>query len=205
MQPELDEYQSISGIDSQEKVDNFKPNLAFLKIVLSWIVAITIAIGLQQFVFQSYQVFGASMEPTLSQGDYLIISKVGPSWAELRNNSYLPERGAVVVVDSNNTRLIKRVIGLPGDSVEISDGQVTIYNQDNPTGFDPYELLELPDVEVSGVVSLKVPDNQVFLIGDNREDGHSLDSRNQLGTVDIDDIVGSLVLRLWPLENMQTF
>ncbi|MEX0668340.1 MAG: signal peptidase I [Candidatus Saccharimonadales bacterium] len=187
------------------KTSETKHNLAFIKIVISWIVAITIAIGLQQFVFQSYQVFGASMEPTLSQGDYLIISKLGPSLSELRGNEYLPERGSIVVVNGNNNRLIKRVIGLPNDNINISEGKVTIYNNSNPTGFDPYEELDLPTVDISGELNVVVPEGEIFLIGDNRENGHSLDSRNQLGSVKAEDIIGSLTLKLWPVSDMQAF
>ncbi|MEX0934586.1 MAG: signal peptidase I [Candidatus Saccharimonadales bacterium] len=195
-------YQPETGIT---KTNEVKHNLAFIKIVISWIVAITIAIGLQQFVFQSYQVFGASMEPTLSQGDYLIISKVGVSLSDLRNNEYIPARGSIVVVNGNNNRLIKRVMGLPDDTINISGGKVTIYNNSNPTGFDPYKELGLPDVYVSGELNVVIPEGEVFLIGDNREDGHSLDSRNQLGSVKAEDIIGSLVLRLWPASDMQAF
>ena len=180
-------------------------NASLIKLALSWAAAIAIAIGLQQFVFQSYQVFGHSMEPTLSEGDYLIISKVGPSWSSLRGSSYEPERGDIVVIEAGGTRLIKRIVGMPGDTVMVESGRITITNHDNPQGFDPYEGLEVPDMSISGNVRVDVPEDEVFVIGDNRQGGNSLDSRNQLGTIPTDQIVGSLVLRLWPAGSAQTF
>lgn len=182
-----------------------KRDFAFLKLVVAWVIAISIAFGLQRFAFQPYQVFGQSMKPTLSEGDYLIISKVGVSWADLRNQSYIPERGDIIVVNNGNTRLIKRVIGLPGERIEVSDGRLTIYNPEKPTGFNPYESLGLPEVVISGDITVVVPDDEIFVVGDNRENGNSLDSRNNLGTLPTDDVIGTLILRLWPVEELETF
>src|SRR5688572_19771117 len=100
-----------------------------LKILGSWLLALLVALTLQRFVFQSYQVFGQSMEPTLSEGDYLIISKVGPTWADLRSSYYVPERGDIVVVNNSleDNRLIKRVIGLPGERVTVNSGQIKVF------------------------------------------------------------------------------
>ena len=179
-------------------------NNSFLKIALSWAIAIAIAIGLQQFVFQSYQVFGRSMEPTLSEGDYLIISKVGPSWSSIRGASYQPERGDIVVLEANNTRLIKRIIGLGGDTVRVAGGELTVTNEENPQGFDPYENA-LSTIPTSGDIQVRVPEGEVFVVGDNREGGNSLDSRNQLGTIPVEDIIGSLWMRLWPAGSAEIF
>ncbi len=181
--------------------------LRTLKILGSWLLALLVALALQRFVFQSYQVFGQSMEPTLSQGDYLIISKVGPTWAGLRNHYFVPERGDIVVVDNplEDNRLIKRVIGLPGERITVGDGQVRVFNRENREGFDPYQKLGLKPTNASGQLSLVVPERHVFLIGDNRESGGSLDSRNDLGPVPAEDILGKLVLRLWPFSKVDNF
>lgn len=180
-------------------------NNSFLKIALSWAIAIAIAVGLQQFVFQSYQVFGRSMEPTLSEGDYLIISKVGPSWSSLRGTHYEPDRGDIVVLEANNTRLIKRIIGLSGDTIRVENGKLTVTNDEDPVGFDPYEGASLSGVRTSGDIRVQVPEGEVFVVGDNREGGNSLDSRNQLGTIPVEDIVGSLWVRLWPAQSAEVF
>ena len=186
---------------------NEKPrNYAFLKLVLAWVVAIGIAVMLQSFVFQSYQVFGQSMQPTLDDGDYLIISKLGPTWSSITNNEYIPERGEIVVVDPEDSpRLIKRVIGLPGERVEVKDGNLTIINDQHPNGFQPYDDINMSDSEISGSINTDIPEGQLFVVGDNTGSGGSSDSRNQLGTVPTDNVIGSLVLRLWPIEGVQRF
>ncbi|MEX0748437.1 MAG: signal peptidase I [Candidatus Saccharimonadales bacterium] len=177
----------------------------FIKLAVSWVIAILIALGIQHFAFQPYRVFGASMEPTLHPGDYLIISKLSTSWSNLRSDNYVPDRGDIVVFQANGVRLIKRVIGLPGETITIANGQVTVSNTEHPTGFDPYTQLGISPVQTSGELSVQVPDNEVFVIGDNRTGRNSGDSRNQLGTVSTDDIIGSLVLRLWPADTAKAF
>lgn len=147
------------------------------------------------------------MEPTLHENDYLIISKLPVSWAEFRNQPYIPERGEIVVVTSpiDGSRLIKRVIGLPDERVIVNNGSVKIYNQESKTGFDPYQSLDIPTEYVSGQLSAVVPQDHLFLIGDNRQAGGSLDSRNELGPVPITNVVGELQLRLWPFSGIQKF
>lgn len=154
------------------------------------------------YVMQTYEVFGQSMEPTLHESDYLIISKVGVSLAKLERKDYIPKRGDIVVIDSslNGTRLIKRVIGLPGERVVVDSGNVTVYPKGSDVGFDPYQQLGLPARFASGSISVEVPEGHVFVIGDNREGGGSLDSRNELGPIPTDKIIGRLVLRLWPFS-----
>lgn len=183
------------------------PSLRLLKLALSWLMAIILAIVLARYAFQSYQVFGQSMEPTLHEGDYLIISKLGATWADIRRQDYVPKRGDIVVVDSSlsGTRLIKRVIGLPDERVTIASGQTTVYNDEKPNGFDPYAELGLEARYTAGQITTKVPEGHVFLIGDNRQAGGSLDSRNELGPVDTDKIVGQLILRLFPLGDISKF
>lgn len=179
---------------------------SFLKFVLAWALAIGLAIGLQSFVFHSYQVYGQSMTPTLQDGDYLIISKVGPTWHQLLGAPYVPERGDIVVLDpSNSPRLIKRVIGLPGERVVVESGTLTVHNQQHPEGFDPYTGLDTPPTQVSGNITTDIPDDHIFVVGDNRTGSGSSDSRNQLGTIPVDDVQGSLILRLWPADSVETF
>lgn len=184
-----------------------RSSIRVLKIVASWLAALLVALALQRFVFQSYQVFGHSMEPTLSEGDYLIISKIGPTWAKVRQDEFYPDRGDIVVVNSplDDTRLIKRIIGLPGERITVGSGQVRVYNQTRPNGFDPYAELGLSPKYASGQLTMVVPTGHAFVVGDNREAGGSLDSRNDLGPVSLDDIVGRLVVRLWPVSKIDSF
>src|SRR5581483_8268494 len=110
------------------------------------ICAALVTTFLALFIFRTYQVEGPSMQNTLNNGDKLIIWKVPRTWAKITGHAYIPARGDVIVFNESglstygqqdNKQLIKRVIGLPGDHLIVSGGNVTIYNQAHPSGFDP--------------------------------------------------------------------
>ncbi len=182
--------------------------------IISFIATLAVAFILVQvinmFLFQSYKVFGSSMYPTLHDGDRLIISKVGKTSSKLRGKDYVPKRGDIIVfVDPqrDDLQLIKRVIGLPGERVVVKDGSLTVYNSEHPDGFNPdtsgaYNA-DLPTT--SGENDVTVPENNLFVSGDNREGSNSLDSRNELGTVPEDLIVGTLKVRLFPFSSAKFF
>ncbi len=185
-----------------------KQLIKIAKIGGSWLIALVVALALQRYVFQSYQVYGHSMEPTLAEGDYLVISKLGVSLSDLRNHDYVPGRGDIIVLKSplDQTRLIKRVIGLPGEQIKVRDGKVTIFNAEHPAGFDPYAELGLESTFTSGTQDdVTVPSDSVYVIGDNRSANGSLDSRDGLGPVPLSDIIGKLVLRLYPFSKIDRF
>ncbi len=201
------QYQPPTVPSSPPKPSPVKPpkkrDWGTLGFIASLIAAVTFVLFfINPYIMQTYQVFGQSMEPTLHESDYLIISKVGASLAKLENKDYLPHRGEIIVIDSslNGNRLIKRVIGLPGERVVVDSGKVTVYPRGSDVGFDPYQQLGMQQRFASGSVSTEVPEGHVFVIGDNREAGGSLDSRNELGPVPTDKIVGRLLLRLWPFS-----
>lgn len=181
--------------------------------LLSFIGTLVAAFVLVQvinlFLFQSYKVFGSSMFPTLHDGDRLIISKVGKTSARLRGQDYVPKRGDIIVfVDPQRSdlQLIKRVIGLPGERVVVKDGKLTVYNKENPNGFNPDDAdygKDLP--RTSGANDVTVPAKHIFVSGDNREGSNSLDSRNELGTVPEELIVGTLQVRIWPFDGAKFF
>lgn len=182
--------------------------------ILSFLATLAIAFILVQvinaFFFQSYKVFGSSMVPTLHDGDRLIISKIGKTGAKVRGKDYQPKRGDVIVfVDPQNEdlQLIKRVIGLPGERVVVKDGKLTVYNAENPNGFDPDThgeyTADLP--ASSGENDVTVPEGHLFVSGDNRAGSNSLDSRNELGTVPEELVIGTLQVRIWPLSDAKFF
>lgn len=165
------------------------------------------------FVFQSYEVDGPSMEETLQDKDRLIVVKTGKTYAQLTNSDYIPKRyeviifvkhGAAEIGTSQDKQLIKRVIGLPGERVVVSNGKITVYNKQNPNGFNPDQgqeyakTIEFTDREVD----ITIPEGQVFVCGDNRT--NSLDSR-AFGPVDNKDIIGKLVFRLFPINKAESF
>ena len=183
----------------------FKSLLSTFQLVLG---AVVLAVVINHFVFQSYQVFGQSMVPTLHEGDRLIINKLGKSWASVFGDGYLPKRGDIIVFHNPNDaqiQLVKRVIGLPGDRIVVDNGDITVYTDDSPLGFD-YDLRFGLDLgSTVGEVDINVPAGEVFVVGDNRTPGGSLDSRNELGTVPAEEIVGDLAFRIFPVEQARSF
>jgi signal peptidase I len=177
------------------------------------LIAPLVALLLTAFVFQSYQVDGPSMETTLNNNDRLLVWKVPKTWSKITGNDYIPNRGDVVIFHESamsnygqdpGKQLIKRVVALPGERVVVKNGTVTVYNQENPEGFQPDKVLPYGSVigETSGNIDTKVSSNHVFVMGDNRP--NSLDSR-AFGAVNSKDIVGKLILRVWPAGEMKSF
>lgn len=177
------------------------------------VAAPILALLLTSFVFQSYEVDGPSMETTLQNQDRLIVWKVPRTLASLTNGDYVPKRSDVIVfvqkglyeAGKQDKQLIKRVIGLPGDRVIVNNGYITIYNKENPNGFNPDINHDFsPNISpiTTGNIDLTVPEGEVFVCGDNRT--NSLDSR-AFGTVPSEDIVGRLVVRIFPLNAFKSY
>jgi signal peptidase I len=184
-----------------------------LAVIGSWIVLpILIVLLLHSFVFQAYHVVGSSMHPTLTQGDYLIISKLGYTGTLIKRAfskdlPYIPVRGQIVVFrypKDPRQVFVKRVVGLPGDRVVIRDGRITIFNPGHPGGFNPDTAYLPPDTVTLTDTDDTVQDGQIFVIGDNRTPGGSTDSRDW-GEVPSYDVIGTVVLRLLPVDHIKLF
>ncbi len=160
---------------------------------IKWIAsALIIAFVLRTFVFQMAIVNQISMEPTLHEGNMLVISKISYTLGK-------PSRGDIVVFkdEYENKLLIKRIIGLPGETVEIKDGSVYI----NDKMLEP----KYTEAETNsyGQNIWKVPENEYFMMGDNRP--HSRDSRaDTVGFVDKKNLMGKAVFRIWPINSLGT-
>lgn len=177
------------------------------------ITALLVALFIIAFVFRSYQVDGPSMENTLQNTDKLIIWKVPRTWARVTGHDYIPKRGDIIVFEESGLseygqedtkQLIKRVIGIPGDRVVVSDGHFTVYNKEHPDGYDPDKTLGYANnfPVTSGNVDVTLGAHQVFASGDNRPD--SLDSR-AFGPINANQIVGKLVLRVFPVSQAKFY
>jgi signal peptidase I len=188
---------------------------AFISTVLIVATAFIVAAFVMFFVFRSYQVDGPSMEPTLHNNDRLIIWKLGRTWARVAGHSYIPNRGDVIVfsekqlLDNNGNpkQLIKRVIGVPGDRIAIKNGSVTVYNKEHPNGFRPDTTLPYGEhvnlsVDSTENIDEVIGKGEVYAMGDNRN--NSLDSR-VFGPVDANDIIGKLILRMFPINDVKKF
>lgn len=194
------------------------------------IYAVLIAVVIRSFLFEPFRIPSGSMYPTLEVGDYLFVSKYtygysrysfpggiipfeGRIWADM------PKRGDIVVFKfpvDNKTDFIKRVIGLPGDTIEVKRGRLFINNQmvereevgdytvdefvirpENyteytetlPEGFK-HNILEVSDYEpqVDNTTKVTVPEGHIFVMGDNRD--RSDDSRVSVGFVPVENLVG---------------
>lgn len=155
-----------------------------LKDSISFIVIILAIILVRLFIVTPVRVDGPSMNDTLHDGDILLLDKY--------DNKY--ERFEIVVFNYNGERLIKRIIGLPGEVVSYKNNKLYINGneiEDN-YGLGYTENFELKDLNLT-----KIPDNEYLLMGDNRND--SLDSR-YFGTISKDKILGSVKYRLFPFN-----
>ncbi len=169
-----------------------KPPLSFiLEIAKIVIVALLVVIPVRYFLFQPFIVKGQSMEPTFFNGDYLIIDEI--SYRLFKS----PQRGEVIVFkspDNSSTRYIKRIIGLPGETLEIKNGKIIIYKDDNPQVLDESDYLS-KGLETPGDLEISLDYNQYFVLGDNRFS--SFDSR-RFGSLTKENIVGRVYFRAWP-------
>ncbi|MEK7519925.1 MAG: signal peptidase I [Patescibacteria group bacterium] len=179
---------------------NFQKVLSFLwetaKLVL---ISLIIILPIRYFVVQPFFVLGASMEPTFTDGDYLIINEL----------TYLttgePTRGDVVVFKypyDQSKYYIKRIVGLPGEIVVIADDGVTIKNKEHPEGFALNEEYLPPNRETYGNATVALGNDEYYVLGDNR--GASSDSR-MWGPLKREFITGKVLLRAFPFEKAELF
>lgn len=207
----------------------FKQRHPLLKDILSLVTFIIFVIlgtlFLNTYVMRSYNVVGASMENTLHGQDRLIVNRAAVSLSHFFGKPYAPKRGQVIVFLNGDASgpltcgletsirdqyIIKRVIAFPGERVTVKDGVLTVYNNEHPDGFHPDDETRKsdndgPKAQTSGEVDIIVPENEIFVAGDNREGTHSYDSRYGLGTIPYCRIVGPVLLRLYPFNKIRLF
>jgi signal peptidase I len=207
LDPNQDKLDKVS--DENTSLSVFKKYSGLFSLLQLIVGAVILAFFINQFIFHPYEVYGESMTPTLQNGDRLIVSRVGRTWNSIWGREYTPKRGDIIVFKStlsSRDQLVKRVIALPGERVLVKDGKLTVFNDEYPEGFNPDEAYsDLIPSYTTGNIDTHVNDGFVFVSGDNRGEGGSLDSRNELGQVPIDNIVGELVLRIFPLSDAQFF
>ena len=156
--------------------------------VLTIVAAVAVLIA--TLVLPVLQIEGTSMEPTLSNGDIVLLMKTTRF-----------ERGDLCAFTWNNKLLVKRVIGLPGDWIEIDTDGTVYLNGDKLD--EPYvQQMALGECDLE--FPFQVPQEQYFVIGDMRES--SIDSRNSLiGCIPKDQIVGKVFFRVWPFKKISFF
>lgn len=160
------------------------------------IIAALIVVPIRYFLFQPFFVRGQSMNPSFESGDYLIIDEITYRFRS-------PQRGEVIVFKSPqdpSQRFIKRIIGLPGETIEIKDGKVIIYTKDGPQVLD--ESNYLPDLLTGGNIRITLAEDEYFVLGDNRP--FSFDSR-RFGVLSEENIIGRVIFRAWPFADAVKF
>ncbi len=181
---------------------SWKPAFIFIwELVKMIVIALVIIVPIRYFLIQPFFVQGASMEPNFQDGQYLVIDEISYRFRA-------PIRGEVVVFkypySTTNEYFIKRIVGLPNETVKISNNQITITNQDNPNDVilkEPYLSSSLvTDTYEKDEWSLK-PD-EYFLMGDNRT--VSYDSR-RFGPIQKKYITGRVWFRAFPFSTAQVF
>lgn len=164
----------------------------FLEMLQIAAIAIAIILPVRYFLVQPFIVKGASMEPSYYENEYLIIDELTYRFRD-------PLRGETVVFHppgNESQYYIKRVIGLPGETVEIRDGHIIIYNDEYLNGItlDESYLSE----ETEGKQRVQLGQSEYFLMGDNRD--ASLDSR-AIGPIPFENITGKVWIRGLPLDH----
>lgn len=160
----------------------------FRETLVTLVLAVAIFFTLQ-YTVQSFIVVGSSMQPTLHDGQRMLVNKVVYSLHE-------PERGDVIVFQPPNgtaSDYVKRIIALPGESVEIKDGTVYIHQDDKVFPLNENGYIAQPPSYTLTI--LKVPQDSYFVLGDNRN--NSNDSHNKW-TVPRQNIIGKAWLSIWP-------
>jgi len=158
-----------------------KELLIYLGIIISVIL-------IRYFVFTPVVVTGDSMNSTLYDGDLLLLKKYDHTF----------ERGEVVVIDYKKTKLIKRVIGLPGEHLAYKDNNLYI----NGELIEDFIMEETEDFTLETLGYDVIPDNYYFVLGDNRD--NSTDSR-MIGLIDKKNIEGTVNLRIYPFNRIGIF
>lgn len=162
------------------------------EVVQTVVVAGAVVFLVRSFLFQPFLVSGASMEPNVQERNYLIID-------ELTYRFRNPERGEIIVFrypGNPSTFYIKRIIGLPGEQIDISDGVVSV------NGIKLDEAAYLGGIDTAGEAHATLGETDYFAMGDNRP--NSYDSRHW-GPLEKSFIMGRAVLRLYPLARIGVF
>ena len=156
-----------------------------IKEIMPYIIIIFVVILIRTFIVTPIKVNGTSMSETLQHGDTMLLNKISMKFNKIN-------RFEIVVIKTSDSYLIKRVIGLPGETIEYKDGILYINNKKVK---DPY----YKDKNTIDFEKVTIPKNNYFVMGDNR--GDSIDSRI-IGCIEKEDILGTTKLIIFPLSDI---
>ena len=156
--------------------------LKLLKELLPYIIIIIVAIIIRTFIFTPVVVNGPSMMNTLHNGDVMILDKIGMKIGGIK-------RFDIVVIQTGKTKIIKRVIGMPGETISYHDNKLYINGKEVSDNYSNEITYDFEEV--------KIPDGEYYVLGDNRTD--SVDSRI-LGTIPKNEILGHATFIIYPFN-----
>ncbi|MEK9180348.1 MAG: signal peptidase I [Patescibacteria group bacterium] len=169
---------------------------SFLEVFEIALVAVGAVFLIRTFLIQPFLVSGSSMVPNFQDGDYLLVDQVTYRFRA-------PERGEVVVFRSpgnESTYFVKRIIGLPDETMEISGGKIFLVKDDGREELkEPYLP---PGFSTRGEEKFSLGEGEYLFLGDNRS--FSFDSRSW-GALSYEHIVGLVRIRLWPIDEIRAF
>lgn len=162
-----------------------------IKNILSYVLVIVIALLIKNYIFTPIRVNGSSMEPTLKDGDIMILNEIGYHLNGVKRFDIV-----VVKKDNDNDRIIKRVIGLPGETVAFKDNKLFINDEVVEENFS-HDVTH--NFDLSEIDETIIPDDYYFVVGDNR--GNSKDSRI-IGLINKSEIKGKTSLIIFPFNKI---
>jgi signal peptidase I, bacterial type len=169
---------------------------SWIKEVLPYIIIIIVVVLIKAFIVTPVLVDGKSMHPKLHNNDLMLLNKTAYKFGTIK-------RFDIVVVEINNKKLIKRVIGLPGETIEFKDNKLYINGEEIKQDFLEKDIVT-KDFNIEDIYGVKkIPDSKYFVMGDNRTD--SLDSRSiVVGMIHKKQILGKSTFTLFPFSRFGT-
>ena len=181
-------------IIGSDKMD-FRDIKEFFKDTFKYIIVVVVVLLLFIFVMGLQQVIGPSMNPTLKEGDILIVNKILYRIGKIQRND-------IVVLTQDEKYMVKRVGGLPGEHIEYKDNYVYVNGEKFKEPFIDTDKITTEDFKLEDLGYDKIPDDMYLVLGDNRV--NSKDSRD-FGLVKKKHIVGKAWLRIWPFNKIKFF
>ncbi len=183
--------ENLKQENSKDKKEN-----SFKEIVKFTLITLAIVIPFRAYIAEPFVVNGASMDPTFKTGEYLIVDQVTYHWNE-------PKRGDVIVfkypINDSRKYLIKRIIGLPNETISVNNGKIKIINKENPNGIILDDVYVIENHKTRDTFTKTLGSLEYFVMGDNRAE--SSDSR-LWGPLESKYIVGRPILRLLPFSKI---
>lgn len=206
----MEDIKKEENTEQKGTVETSKVKGVLKEIIYIVILSLVIVLPIRTWVAQPYIVSGDSMDKTFKDGNYLIINEISYRFEE-------PKRGEVIVFkvppkglelqklpETKTVYYIKRIIGLPGETIETTKDSVKIYNKENPEGFvleEPYIYINTSSTPsfINKTIKITLKEGEYFVMGDNRH--NSSDSR-LWGILPRENIIGKTLVRLFPFNKI---